>query len=211
MSFEDLMKMKERLGDKVYNETVFGQHKNRKKSSTTKQDFKRENKNRPREVSAKRPVPFLGNAKLTAQKAELRDPRFDAKCGDYDANKFRENFSFVSEIREKELVELKEKLKTTADVKEIKRIKYLIQRMENQNTEQRKRKIRLEIANEEKDKIKKAKKELHIPHYTTQKELKAKELVQQFLDLKSSGQLNKHLEKRRKKNTTRDRKKFTFD
>lgn len=42
-------------------------------------------------------------------------------------------------------------------------------------------------------------------------EQKAKDLVKQFEELKNSGKLNKHLEKRRKKNLTRDRKKYQFD
>lgn len=42
-------------------------------------------------------------------------------------------------------------------------------------------------------------------------EKKAEELVKQYLELKNSGKLNKHLERRRKKNAARDRKKYKFD
>lgn len=41
-------------------------------------------------------------------------------------------------------------------------------------------------------------------------EEKVKELVQKFEELKKTGKLNKHLEKRRKKNISRDRKKYDF-
>ena len=40
MSFEELQKLKEELGSKVYNEAMFGAH------DTKKTSFKRENKNR---------------------------------------------------------------------------------------------------------------------------------------------------------------------
>jgi hypothetical protein len=40
MSFEELQKLKEQLGSKVYNEAMFGTNQ------TKKTDFKRENKNR---------------------------------------------------------------------------------------------------------------------------------------------------------------------
>jgi len=40
MSFEELQKLKEQLGSKVYNEAMFGAHEMKKT------DFKRENKNR---------------------------------------------------------------------------------------------------------------------------------------------------------------------
>lgn len=71
MSFEDLQKLKEKLGSKVYNEAVFGVAPKRRTSKHTV--FRRENKNRPREMSSKRPVPLI-DAKATEQK-EVRDPR----------------------------------------------------------------------------------------------------------------------------------------
>ncbi|KAF5280351.1 hypothetical protein FQR65_LT03160 [Abscondita terminalis] len=49
MSFEDLQNLKEKIGSKEYNSVVFGTQKNIKKPS----NFKRENKNRPRERSSK--------------------------------------------------------------------------------------------------------------------------------------------------------------
>lgn len=42
-------------------------------------------------------------------------------------------------------------------------------------------------------------------------ERRAKELVAQFEELKQKGKLNKHLEKRRKKNVAKDRKRIGFD
>lgn len=41
-------------------------------------------------------------------------------------------------------------------------------------------------------------------------EQKAQDLVKQYEELKKAGKLNKHLEKRRKKNVSRDRKKYDF-
>lgn len=167
MSFEDLIKLKEKLGAKVYNEAVFGQHRNKERNGIQKKQT-RDNKNRPRVMGVKRPVPLKGKEEiLAAAKAGPRDPRFDAKCGEFDASKFKENFSFVSEIKERELEELKERIKTSEDPKEQKKIKYLIQRLQNQGTEERKRKIREEVREEERQEIKKAKKEFKKPHYTT--------------------------------------------
>lgn len=71
LSFEELQKLKERIGAKVYKEALFG-----KKNATDNKPkvFKRENKNRPREVSSKKPVPFLLEAPVVKKK-EIRDPR----------------------------------------------------------------------------------------------------------------------------------------
>lgn len=123
-------------------------------------------------MGAKRPVPLLGNAKAVsttraATANAVRDPRFDAKCGEFDAKKFKDNFAFVGEIKQRELVELRERLKTSDDFKEQKKLKYLIQRMQNQDTESRKLKIREQIKAEEKQDIVTARKEGKTPIYKT--------------------------------------------
>lgn len=64
--------MKERIGAKVYKEALFG--KTDKTKDKTPKVFKRENKNRPREMSSKRPVPMLQSVP-TVKKKEIRDPR----------------------------------------------------------------------------------------------------------------------------------------
>lgn len=170
MSFENLIKLKEKLGSKVYNETLFGGANRAKKSA--KKDFKRENKNRPREMTSKRPVPLLGNEKTKARESTrtVRDPRFDPNCGEFSATKFRENFGFVADIKAKELGELKAQLKESTDPKEIKKLKYLIQRMQNQNLEEKKRKDREHVLDEEKQEIKRAKTEMKMPHYSSSSE-----------------------------------------
>lgn len=167
MSFENLIKLKEKLGAKVYNETMFGTTDRAKR--TVQKDFKRENKNRPREMSSKRPVPLLGNEKSKTKEIAnaVRDPRFDPNCGEFNATKFKENFSFVADIKAKELTELKSQLKESKDPKEIKKLKYLIQRMQNQNLEEKKRKEREHLLDEEKQEIKRAKTEMKMPVYSS--------------------------------------------
>lgn len=72
MSFEELQKLKERIGAKVYKEALFG--KTEKPKDNAPKVFKRENKNRPREMSSKKPVPVLQRVPV-AKKKEARDPR----------------------------------------------------------------------------------------------------------------------------------------
>lgn len=72
LSFEELQKLKERIGAKVYKEALFG--KKDKDETDKPKIFKRENKNRPREVSSKKPVPFLKDTPVVKKK-EIRDPR----------------------------------------------------------------------------------------------------------------------------------------
>lgn len=166
MSFAELLMLKDELGSKVYNEALFGEdakaaQKKKQKRLTT---FKRENKNRPREISAKKQVPLLGKVVKTKKNECPRDPRFDSKCGEFDRERFKEDYSFVNEIREKEISELKKQLREmrSDQVEEKKKIKLVLQRMLNQNLEAKKFKERketqLSLHQKNKEAIKKDKK-----------------------------------------------------
>ncbi|KAM7360028.1 ribosomal RNA processing protein 36 homolog [Cochliomyia hominivorax] len=216
MTFEEIMKLKEELGAKVYKEAVFGVDSTKKsKTKNSNKDFKRLNKNRPREQSSKRQVPFLGGEILRIKRKKeennIRDPRFDERAGEYDVKKFKENYQFVSEIREKEVQHLKKQLNRITDEEEREDLKKTMQRLINKNVEEKKWHKKQQMLKEEQNEIQKAIADGKQPHYLTKKERKAKELVAQFEELKSKGKLNKHLEKRRKKNVAKDRKRIGFD
>uniref|UniRef100_A0A1I8MXE3 rRNA biogenesis protein RRP36 n=1 Tax=Musca domestica TaxID=7370 RepID=A0A1I8MXE3_MUSDO len=213
MSFEEIMKLKEELGAKIYKEAVLGIDSSKKeKPKKETKEFKRLNKNRPREQTAKRQVPFLGAELRTKRKKDdVRDPRFDERAGEYDVKKFKENYKFVSEIREKEVAQLKAALNKTTDEEERREIKKTIQRLINKNVEEKKWHQKQQQLKEEQSDIQKAIAEGRQPHFITKKERRTKELVAQFEELKQKGKLAKHLEKRRKKNAAKDRKRIGFD
>lgn len=162
MSFAELLKLKEELGSKVYNEALFGEDstvKKRKKVANQSNAFKRENKNRPREISAKKQVPLLGKVKKSKNDATgPRDPRFDSNCGDFDRDKFKDDYSFVNDIREKEITELKSQLKQLKgdQAEEKEKVKLVLQRMQNQNLEEKKLQERKQARKLEKKKNKTA-------------------------------------------------------
>ncbi|XP_011305853.1 ribosomal RNA processing protein 36 homolog [Fopius arisanus] len=201
MSFEDLQKLKEKLGSKVYNEAIFGA------KSVRKTDFKRENKNRPREMSAKKPVSRFKEV-VHVKKQEPRDPRFDSLCGNFDEKAFKNSYSFLFKLKENDLKALKEELKTSENPKEIKKIKYLIQRIENQLREHSRRKQREDIQSAEKKEIVEAIRTGEKPKFKRKSEKKIVNLVAQYEELKSTGKLKKHIERLRKKRLVKDRKKF---
>lgn len=147
MSFAELLALKSELGSKVYNEAIFGADATTRTRNMPKQkpEFKRENKNRPRELTAKKQVPLFGSKKPTTNAEHApRDPRFDSKCGEFDRDKFKEDYSFVNEIREKEMAELKTQLKKLKgdQTDEKKKVKMVLQRMHNQHLEEKKLKER---------------------------------------------------------------------
>lgn len=173
MSFAELIKLKEQLGTKVYNDAMFGENSKQKKTKKAlKTDFKRENKNRPREATAKKQVPLLGTVKpKKAETDRVRDPRFDSKCGEYDRQKFRQDYGFIADIRENELGELKKQLKDKSlSDEERKKIKLLIQRMNNKLVEERKHIKKIEAAAKDKEEVKVARKEGKTPFYTSKRE-----------------------------------------
>ncbi|XP_015584831.1 ribosomal RNA processing protein 36 homolog [Cephus cinctus] len=201
MSFEDLQKLKEKLGTKVYNEAMFGTRR------AKKTEFKRENKNRPREASAKKQVPRYMEV-VPLKKTAPRDPRFDSLCGTFNEKAFKHSYAFLTKLRESDLEALKKELKESDDPKRIKKIKYLIQRLENQLREENKRKLEEERNKIEKQEIAEDIKEGKKPSFRKKSEKKILNLVSQYEELKTTGKLKKHIQRLRKKNTTKDRRKL---
>ena len=174
MTFEEIMKLKEELGTKVYKEAIFGANTDKAFSKKPQRDFKRLNKNRPREQSAKRQVPFLGiemRSKRKKEEDKLRDPRFDERAGEYDVKKFKENYKFVSDIREKEVHHLKKQLNRIADEEEKTELKKTMQRLINKNVEDKKWHKKQQMLKEEQSEIQKDLAEGKQPHYLTKSKL----------------------------------------
>lgn len=173
MSFAELIKLKQQLGTKTYNEAMFGEGTSKPIKKPQRAAFKRENKNRPRETTAKKQVPLLGRTKSKKLDTnQVRDPRFDDKCGEYDRKKFKEDYGFVSEIRENELVELKKQLKEKSlAVEEKKKIKLLIQRLNNKLVEEKKTKQKDMAKTEAEQTVKAARKKGQTPFYASKRKL----------------------------------------
>lgn len=201
MSFEELQKLKERLGSKVYNEAMFGAHE------VKRTNFKRENKNRPREMSSKHPA-RTENLTVHSRKAAPRDPRFDSLCGSFNEKGFRHAYSFVSDLRAQEKEQLKQELKTHTDPSRKDKIKYLLQRMENQDREETQHKKKLQRKREQQNARIELLRQGKKPRYQTKSEERVLDLVEQYEELKESGKLQKHIRKHRKRNVQKDRKRL---
>ncbi|XP_059475351.1 ribosomal RNA processing protein 36 homolog [Neocloeon triangulifer] len=209
MTFEELMKLKEQLGTKKYDEAMFGASSSRSRNLDHNRTFKRANKNRPREMSSKIKVAPILDAGLPKQKkTQTRDPRFDSLCGEFKEKVFRKAYGFVEDIKVQEKQQLKEELKSETDGKRKAEIKYLIQRMENQERELKNRKAKEEKEDVERRERVEMLKRGEKPTFLSKSERKTKELVEKFEELKKSGKISKHIEKHRKKKINQDRKKF---
>ncbi|XP_046402234.1 ribosomal RNA processing protein 36 homolog [Ischnura elegans] len=200
MSFEELQKLKEKLGAKVYNEAMFGHRK------VSPSDCKRKNKNRPREMSSKVPVPLV--PKIPAHKQRSRDPRFDSLCGSFNERVFRNAYRFVDDIRLKEREQLKSRLKEESDPEGKEKLQYLLTRLENQDREEKRKREKEDRLRAEKESRINALRQGKLPKFKSKAEAKVEELVDNYEKLKKTGKLRKHIEKQRKRNTQKDRKKL---
>jgi len=203
MSIEDIQKLKERLGLKLFHQKMSGTAPVRGQ----KINFKRENKNRPREMSSKKTVGRFREVVQVA-KVQKRDPRFDPLCGEFDEKLFKDNYKFVNEIKSQDLTFLKKQLREEEDPERRKSIKYLIQRTENQLRQEAQNKMKEEQEAAEKNEKKEQLQSGVKPFYISKSKQKEMKLVDQYEKLKESGGLDKYIRKKTKKNLVKDRKKF---
>ncbi|XP_034833956.1 ribosomal RNA processing protein 36 homolog [Maniola hyperantus] len=196
LSFEDLQKLKEKIGAKVYKEVVFG-----KKQAGSHEAFKRENKNRPREMSSKKPVPMLQNTPVHVKKQEIRDPRFDPLCGTFDKKEFAENYNFLASVRINDIRAIKRELKQTTDPEKEQSLRRLIQRLNEQQKAIKTQKLEREKRHMQKNEVEAEFREGKQPYFKHKSEVRVESLVKQYEELKKqgTGRLQRHLKRRQQK------------
>lgn len=213
LSFEQLQKLKEEMGTKLFNKKVFNCEDQSSKIKHLKQNnFKRENKNRPREISSKVPITKRKRIDpiIPVQKNIPRDPRFDSLCGTFKEKAFHSAYKFVDDLREKEITVLKKKLKKEKNNEEKEKLKYLVQRMENQSREAKARLERDQQEKEEHTARIQALKHGEKPLFRKKSEQTMLNLVQKFETLKKTGRINKHIEKKTKQMKAKERKQHSY-
>ncbi|XP_052865932.1 ribosomal RNA processing protein 36 homolog [Anopheles cruzii] len=223
--FEDLLKLQKKLGTRMYNEAIFGKTSDKpSQAEATKSSKKRkfepgssnsesDDDSGPEEVSARRKVPQLGKTKnrnYDEANQRPRDPRFDPQQGYFNGRKFREDYGFVNDMRTKELKKLQNRMQSTTDPEEGAKLKFLVQRTGNQIREYAKQRKLDETKRQEKQQARQAIKDGKRPFYERKSTKQARELVEQYDRLKQDGKLAKHIDKRRKKVSAKDRKKLDF-
>ncbi|XP_035904196.1 ribosomal RNA processing protein 36 homolog [Anopheles stephensi] len=226
MPFEDLLNLQKKLGTRVYNEAIFGRTKERKQNTTVKPKPAKKSKQTsededdggsdddsgPEEVTSKRKVPALGMGKKgkNASISQPRDPRFDPRQGYFSGRQFRNNYGFIDDLRNKELKKLKNKLELATDPEETERLKFVIQRTENQIREFSKQKTLDRERMREKQQVRESVQAGKRPFFERKSTKQARALVERYDKLKDDGSLAKHIDKRRKKISAKDRKKLDF-
>ena len=200
LPFETLLKLEQQLGSKTFREVqAAGATKPIIKKRKQKTDS--DDDEAPEEFSSKHPPKRSFAKGPRVKEAPSIDPRFNARAGEYKEKHFKKNFQFAFELKNNELVKLKESTVNSENPEEVKKAKYLVQRMENQKRaeQQKKKQLKPTISKN------------GSKYFPSKKEVLAKELVDRFEELKESGKLSSHLEKRRKTLAGKERKRMNIE
>ncbi|CAD5232041.1 unnamed protein product [Bursaphelenchus xylophilus] len=201
MPLSKVRALKSKLGVKLFNKMYLNEVA--PKSETVEesndekpQEFKRDNKNRPREMSTKAPIRH--NTIIAAKKKKKYDPRFE--CGEFDEVRFSRDYGFINDMKIKEVNQIKKSLKK-GDIGEADRweVNETIKVMENQirNTEDKRAEIetRAELRQSNIERLRSGKK----PIFLNRNQLKAKIMEKRFEKLKQTGKAKSYVSKQRTK------------
>jgi ribosomal RNA-processing protein 36 len=180
------------------------------RSAPTKQTIKppaRTSKNAPQEQTSKRPVSRRREI-LPDPRRAYRDPRFDtlgASSSKIDELKAQKAYSFLDQYRESEMADLRKRIKKTTDEAQKAVLKRELHSMESRKkTQERKaetERVLKEHREQEKDKVAQGK----TPFYLKKSEQKKMALTDRFKGM-SKGQVDRAIERKRKKVAGREKK-----
>lgn len=180
----------------------------RKAGRKDRRDFNRSSKHAPTEISSKKAVSRKREV-VPVAKREYRDPRFDSLEGPVDDTKIRRAYSFLDEYRDSEMKELKNAIKATKDDEIREKLKRTLLSMESRKKAQLRKDKEQEILDRHKKEEKELVKQGKQPFFLKKAEQKKRVLLEQYGDLKGK-QLDRVIERRRKKIEGKEKKKMPF-
>ncbi|KAI9746540.1 MAG: rRNA biogenesis protein rrp36 [Claussenomyces sp. TS43310] len=198
------------LGGKSANDDGWedNEAKERKEGRKDHRDFNRSSKHAPTEISSKKAVSRKREV-IPILKRDVRDPRFDPLSGPVDELKLRKAYSFLDDYRENEMRELKTSIKKSKDEGEQEKLKRALLSMESRKKAQERRRREEEILSRHKKEEKELVKQGKNPFYLKNAEKKKRVLLDQYSQLKGS-QLDRVIERRRKKVEGKEKKKMPY-
>ncbi|CAL9164265.1 uncharacterized protein LOC103983241 [Musa acuminata AAA Group] len=164
----------------------------------------RANKNRPMEMSSKVRVGRFREV-VQAPKKVVRDPRFESLCGTLDTDGFRKRYSFLFEVElpaEKE--RLQKLIRKSKDPNAVEELKSHLSWIDKQIKSGPRKSAESEILSEHIKKEREAAKRGKQPYYLKKSEIRERKLIQKYNELKAAGKLDSYIEKRQKKNASKD-------
>ncbi|CAI0414306.1 unnamed protein product [Linum tenue] len=179
----------------------------RELADVTFEELQKARSNGPVEVTCKKPVSRFREV-IQAPKKVVRDPRFESLCGTLNVEGYRKRYDFLYESNlpaEKE--ELKKQLRKSKDPVAVDQLKKRIEWTDKQLKFDTTKQVESSILIEHKKKEREAAKRGKQPFYLKKSEIKKQRLVDKYNKLKATGKLESFIEKRRKKNASKDHSK----
>lgn len=164
----------------------------------------RSSKHAPQEQSSKKPVSRRREI-LADPRRKARDPRFDPLMGEVDEEKSRRAYAFLDEYRDREMADLKTQIKTTKSPAEKEALKRQLLSMESKKKAQKKKDEADGLLREHRNKEKELVAQGKQPFYLKKSEQKKQLLTNRFADM-SKGQVDRAIERKRKKVAGKERK-----
>ncbi|KAG1154214.1 hypothetical protein G6F37_009652 [Rhizopus arrhizus] len=182
--------------------------KKKDKIKLSKEEMKRENKHRPMEISSKKAVSrFRTVVPLQAEKR--RDPRFDKLSGNFNQDLFEKSYGFIKEYNKSEIEMLRERIRKEKDADTQESLKKMLTKMVSAEKMDEDKKRKQALIRERKKKEAELVKQGKKPFFLKKSEKRKLELMDRYQQMGEKA-VDRILEKRRKKNTTKDRKRLPF-
>ncbi|KAF0924328.1 hypothetical protein E2562_010023 [Oryza meyeriana var. granulata] len=179
-------------------------------AAATQKKARRASKKRPMEISSKvRPPRF--REIIQVPKKVVRDPRFEPIYGTVDKEGFRKRYNFLFDDElpaEKE--KLQKSIKKSKDPNAIEEMKSRITWIDKQLRSHPKKNIESEILREHIKKEREAAKTGKRPYYLKKSEIRERKLMNKYNELKEAGKLDAFMEKRRRKNASKDHRYMSY-
>ncbi|KAL4728462.1 rRNA biogenesis protein rrp36 [Fusarium chlamydosporum] len=169
---------------------------------------KRSSKHAPQEQTSKKPVSRRREI-IPENKRQYRDPRFDPLVGRVDEEKASKAYAFLDEYRDKEMADLRAQIKKTKNFNEKENLKRQLQSMESRKKANQRRQDEENLLKEHRKKEKELVAQGKTPFYLKKSEQKKQLLVNRYENM-SKGQVDKAIERKRKKVAGKEKKELDF-
>ncbi|KAI7907570.1 uncharacterized protein BX663DRAFT_491346 [Cokeromyces recurvatus] len=174
----------------------------------TKEEMKRENKHKPMEITSKRAVGRFREV-VQMQSVKRRDPRFDKLSGHFNQDLFEKSYSFINDYKKSEMEMLKERIKKEKDADTKEQLQGLLKKMISAEKQEEEKKRKQQLFRERKKQEAELVKQGKTPYFLKRSEKRKLDLMDKYEKLGAKS-VDRILEKRRKKNSARDRKHLPF-
>jgi ribosomal RNA-processing protein 36 len=155
-----------------------------------------------RQVSRKREV-------VATHIVPARDPRFSAASGQVDEGRTRKAYAFLDEYRDSEMAQLKAAIKKAKSAEEKEELTRTLKSMQSRKEAQARRDAERELIAQHRQKEKELVAQGKTPFYLKKAEQKKQLLLDRFAGMKKRD-IDRAIERRRKKLTSKERKNMPF-